>query len=336
MTQLLIERPAWFVLAERWWRACVPYLARHSLPIGCSPDGQLIVCCSDAARATVLRLGASKITDRLNAQRPPGVPEISTVRVVQPPPVPDKVHAHWADLVGADLAEDVRPGSLTYWGQELTTEARSAEARDLLARRAPVVLARLRALLPDTSIARLRLSSLRPVRVLVASSPQFTDREGLERTLMDVWFDASQTEGPEHPLFLTHAGETEADQMVEKWATDINDAAPLTSLRVLTYLLPPSPRQTDSAQRQENNRLADGPYDLCVEFAAHEGERLPLAELARKCDVNTWQHLEERPQPRSAPSLADPSRRPLARPTVGIPQSPLFAHHRRTPAPSAA
>lgn len=302
MTHMLIERPAWFVLAERWWRACVPHMARHSLPVGCSPDGQLIVRCSDAARATVLRLGAPKITDRLNAQRPPGVPEISTVRVVQPPSVPTEVHAHWADLVGADLAEDIQPDYLTDWGQELTTEARSAEARDLLARRAPVVLARLRALLPNTSIARLRLSSLRPVRVLIASSPQFTDREGLERTLMDVWFDASQTEGPEHPLFLTHAGETEADQMVETWATDINDTTPLTSLRVRTYLLPPSARQTDSAQHQENDRLADGPYDLCVEFAAHEREHLPLAELARKCGVNTWQHLEESPQPRSAPS----------------------------------
>ncbi|WP_186782492.1 DciA family protein [Streptomyces sp. CBG9] len=299
---MLIERPAWFVLAERWWRASVPYLARHSLPVGCSPDGQLIVRCSDAARGTILRLGAPKITDRLNAQRPPGVPEISTVRVVQPPPVPTEVHAHWADLVGADLAEDVRPDYLTDWGQELTTEARSAEARDLLARRAPVVLARLRALLPDTPIAGLRLSSLRPVRVLIASSPQFTDREWLERTLMDVWFDVSQTEGPEHPLFLTHAGETEADQMVEKWATDIAHTTPLaSSLRVLTFLLPPSPRQTDSAQHQENDRLADGPYDLCVEFAAREGEHLPLAELARKCGVNTWQHPGGKPSAQSSP-----------------------------------
>ncbi|MEU5361393.1 hypothetical protein ACFY9R_29845 [Streptomyces albidoflavus] len=39
--------------------------------------------------------------------------------------------------------------------------------------------------------------------------------------------------------------------------------------------------------------VVEGPYDLCVEFAAREGEHLPLAELARKCGVNTWQHLEE-------------------------------------------
>ncbi|MFI1700396.1 DciA family protein [Streptomyces bobili] len=221
--------------------------------------------------------------ERLNAARPDGIPEMTGIAVLEPPRIPDRITQHWADLVGADLAEEIRPDSLTDWGQELVTEAESAQARDLLARRAPVVLNRLRAVLPETTIVRLAESRLRPVSVLVASSPGFSDRQALEDVLLDTWHDAAQTVGPEHPLQVEHPGETAADQMVEEWGARIASVDPRIPLFVNSFAREAhTDREGPDALRRRDERLVDREPDLCLVFAAREDEDFPLAELARE------------------------------------------------------
>ncbi|MFI1606958.1 DciA family protein [Streptomyces griseofuscus] len=278
-----MERPDWFGQADDWWRAAAGAdVARYAQPVGVSSDGRLCVLCSDTAWSVNLRLLAPHIASRLNDQRPPAVPEVSRIAVLKSSP-PEVLIQRWAELVGTDLAEQVRPHSLADWGQELVTEADTAQARDLLAQRAPVVLARLRSALPETSIIRLRESSLRPVWVLVATSPDFSDRQYLESVLMDVWHDATQTAGPEHPLCLLHAGETAADQMIEEWATSVRatDLPAPPGVDTFTYL-GTVPQGDAEAQRQRNEWLVGTKRGLCVAFVVREDEQLPLAELARE------------------------------------------------------
>ncbi|MGW3038129.1 DciA family protein [Streptomyces sp. NPDC001178] len=265
--------------------------ARHVQPVGVS-DGRLYVVCSDLPWATNMRLLAPRIAGRLNAQLAPGMPKGEGIAVVKPFP-PEEVIERWADLVGADLAEQVRPRSLADWGEELVTEAESAQARDLLARRAPVVLARLRALVPETSIVRLRESRLRTVWVVVASSPEFSDRQALENVLMDVWHDVAQTVGPEHPLYLLHTGETPADQMVEEWVATVREPGVSAPHHVDTMTYGATVDNTDSdALRRRDEWLAGKPHDLCVVFAVRDDEKLTLAELARERGTIVWRHVQ--------------------------------------------
>jgi hypothetical protein len=71
-----------------------------------------------------------------------------------------------------DLADQIRPVDLSDWGRTLDTEVESAQVRALFARRAPGILDRLQAALPDTSITRLDESRLRIFKVLLAASPE--------------------------------------------------------------------------------------------------------------------------------------------------------------------
>ncbi|MGW7603204.1 DciA family protein [Streptomyces antimycoticus] len=289
-----MERPDWFGQAAEWWRAVAGAdMARHAQPVGFSSDGKLYVLCSDGPWSVNVRLLAPRIAGRLNAQRPPGVPEVRSVAVLKPLPVPEELIQRWPDLVGADLAEQVRLCSLADWGRELVTEAETARARDLLTRRAPVVLARLQAVLPETSIVRLGESHLRPVWVLVASSPAFSDRQALENALMDVWHDMTQTVGPEHQLCIAHTGETAADQMVEEWATAVRNAGSSTPPRVGTFVYPATVDRDDPAASQRRNEWLVGEQrDLCLVFAVQEDEKLPLAELACERGTTVWQHVQ--------------------------------------------
>ncbi|MET7489827.1 DciA family protein [Streptomyces sp. NPDC005538] len=279
-----VERPDWFERVGEWWDPVVGEgVARRVQPVGVSSDGRLVVLGSSTAYSTAMRLMASRMVERLNTARPDGVPEVTGITVLEPPPIPVSVTQHWADLVGADLAEEVRPDSLADWAQELVTEAESAQARDLLARRAPVVLARLRAVLPETTIVRLAESRLRTVSVLVASSPDFFDRQALEDVLLDTWNDAVQTVGPEHPLRVEHLGETAADKMVEEWGARITSVNPMIPLFVDIFAREASTAQAGpDAVRRRYERLVDREPDLCLVFAAREDEEFPLAELARE------------------------------------------------------
>lgn len=289
-----LERPDWFERVGQWWGPVIGEdVARHVRPVGFSSGGRLHVLGSNTAWSINMRFLAPRVIERLNDARPQGVPEVTGIAVLKPRPIPDVVTQQWADLVGADLAEEVRPDSLTDWGQELGTEAESAQARDLLARRAPVVLARLRAVLPETTIVRLSESSLRPVSVLVASSPEFTDRQALEDVLLDTWHDAVQTVGPEHPLWVEHAGETAADQMVEEWAAQVNSTHPSTFLPVGTFAREANTAQDGpDAARRRDERLVDQEPDLCLVFAAREDEEVPLAELARERGLSVRRFVE--------------------------------------------
>ncbi|GAB1331682.1 DciA family protein [Streptomyces sennicomposti] len=288
-----LERPDWFKRTAAWWNPVVgDDVARHVQPIGVSSDHRLYVVCSNMPWATNMRLLGPNITQRLNAQPPPGAPKVEGIAVVKPLP-PEELIERWADLVGADLAEQLRPRSLADWGRELVTEAESAHARDLLARRAPVVLARMRAVLPETFIVRLGKSHLRTVWVVIASSPDFSDRQALENVLMDVWHDTAQTVGPEHPLYFLHAGETAADQMVEEWAAAVRPAAPSAPHHVDTMTYGATVDNTDpDALRRRDEWLAGKPHDLCVVFAARDDEKLPLAELARERGTTIWRHVQ--------------------------------------------
>ncbi|MYU23530.1 DciA family protein [Streptomyces sp. SID8352] len=285
-----MERPDWFGQADDWWRAAAGAdVARHAQPVGVSSDGKLCVLCSDMPWSVNLRLLAPHIASRLNVQRPPAVPEVSGIAVLKPSP-PEVLIQQWADMVGVDLAAQVRPRSLADWGQELVTEADTAQARDQLAQRAPDVLARLRSVLPETSIVRLRESSLRPVWVLVVTSPDFSDRQCLENVLMDVWHDATQTAGPEHPLCLLHANETAADQMIEEWATSVRSTDLPTPPHVDTFTYLGTVSQGDAdARRRRNEWLVGTERDLCVAFVVSEGEKLSLAELARESGAAVFQ-----------------------------------------------
>lgn len=289
-----LERPDWFERVSEWWNAVVgEAVARHVQPVGVASGGRLHVLGSNTAWSINMRLLAPRVIERLNDARPNGVPEVTGIVVLKPPPIPDVVTQQWADLVGPDLVEEVRPDSLTDWGQELVTEAESAQARDLLARRAPVVLARLRAVLPQTTIVRLSESSLRPVSVVVASSPDFSDRQALEDVLLDTWHDAVQTAGPEHPLRVEHAGETAADQMVTEWGDRVTSTDPTVPLFVDTFAREPNTVQDgpDAARRKDERRLDREP-DLCLVFAAREDEKIPLAELARERGLSVRRYVE--------------------------------------------
>ncbi|WP_405856881.1 DUF721 domain-containing protein [Streptomyces sp. NBC_01515] len=243
--------------------------------------------------STNLRFLAPRIVGLLNARRPPGVPPASAIAVLEPPQLPDELVEQWADLAGADLADQIRPHSLTDWGQELVTEAESAQARDLLAHRAPAVLARLRAVLPETSIVRLGQSRLRAVWVLVASAPGFSDQQVLENALMEVWHDVTQAFGPEHELRFVHASETAADRMVEAWVTAVADVDPTRPPRIDAFVSRAAVAADDrEGARRRNEGLVGEQFDLCVVFAVQEDETLSLAALAREHGVPVWQHVQ--------------------------------------------
>ncbi|MFM9700949.1 DciA family protein [Streptomyces europaeiscabiei] len=289
-----LERPDWFERVGEWWDPVVGGdVARHVQPVGVSADGRLAVLCSNPAWTINMRLLALRLTERFNETRAAGVPELTGISVLRPPQIPDEITQQWADLVGADLAEQILLDSLTDWGQELVTEAESAQARDLLARRAPVVLARLRAALLDTTIVRLSESRLRPVSVLVVSSPDFSDRQLLENVLLDTWHDAVETVGPGHLLRLQHAGQTAADQMVEDWATQANGKDPSSPWLVQALEVGTNPDWDgpDDTRRSDLRFVARQP-DLCLVFGAREDEELPLAELARERGMSVWQHVQ--------------------------------------------
>src|SRR5690349_4976940 len=113
-----MQCPDGFDRIAAWWNSIVgDDLARHVQPVDVSSDGRLHVMCSDMPWATNMRLLAPTIAGRLSAQPPPGVPKVEGIVVLKPLP-PEELIERWADVVGADLAEHVRPRSLTGWGQE--------------------------------------------------------------------------------------------------------------------------------------------------------------------------------------------------------------------------
>ncbi|MEU6011109.1 hypothetical protein [Streptomyces sp. NPDC047453] len=110
---------------------------------------------------------------------------------------------------------------------------------------------------------------------------------------MDVWRDATQTVGPEHPLYFLHAGETAADQMVEEWATAAQDADPSATPRVDTLMYHAAVTGDDpQASRRRNEWLVGEQHELCVVFVVREDEKLPLAELARERGVTVWPYVQ--------------------------------------------
>lgn len=83
--------------------------------------------------------------------------------------VPQTLLEQWPRLLGEALAEHVWPVSLCDWGQELLTEASSAQARDEFAAQAPALLSQIRELLgAEGTISRIPAGRLPPVQVMTA------------------------------------------------------------------------------------------------------------------------------------------------------------------------
>ncbi|MFE7077427.1 hypothetical protein ACFU96_45855 [Streptomyces sp. NPDC057620] len=250
--------------------------------------------CSSPAWSVNMRLLAPALTERFNKAGMTGVPVLAGIAVLKPLQIPDEVTQHWTDLVGADLADQIQLDSLTDWGREVVTEAESDQARDLLARRAPVILARLRARLPDTTIVRLAASRLRPVPVLVVTSPEFSDQGLLEHVLLDTWHDAVEIVGPGHLLWLEHTGQTTGDQMVEDWAVQAGSTDPPSCRLVDAFEVGTNPQWSDpNDTRSSDLRFAARQPALCLVFAAHEDEEFPLVERACDLGVPVRKHVQQ-------------------------------------------
>ncbi|MFF8790819.1 hypothetical protein [Streptomyces sp. NPDC015125] len=282
-----VTRPDWMVQAESWWKATVgSTLARNVEPLGIDQQGRLHFRCASAASGTHMRLLASgRLLKMLNDSRPTGAPVLQGI-VVRVHTIPDALKELWPHLVGAVLAEEVRITQLQDWGRTLATEAATVQARDELALRAPQILARLKDALPDCDITSLSPSTLRSVSVLVATSPDFTDLQGLEQVLMDTWHDATQIAGPEHALWLEHAGDTVADRHVDTWASGVNPPALSVPLLVHTFSRKADMNRhgPDAFRLRDEALIAQHP-DLCLVFTAHPDEPIRLAGLARDKNI---------------------------------------------------
>lgn len=192
--------------------------------------------------------------------------------------VPQIVVDRWADLMGEDLADQIAPYRLGHRGQELCAQAASADARDEGVRRGPEILERIRELIGEDCTVTRWTVTLRPVRVLIASSPQIRDRAAVETVLEQIWHDAVQVHGPTHLVALEHGDETMADRFVDAWAQSLDtaDGALLISGPVASGMAGP-----DLAGPEPYS----GRPDLCVSLIQHVDEALPLEEKARAAGV---------------------------------------------------
>ncbi|MFC9625837.1 DciA family protein [Streptomyces sp. NPDC056930] len=285
------EQPDWFGQVTDWWSSTVgPDLARHAQPAGFSAEGNLRVICSARPWANQVKIMAAHLLKRLEENRPETLPKVNVLLVVDPPGVPEDVISVWPTLVGADLADQVRPASLSRWGQDLATIAETVQARDLFEQRAAAVLTHLRAMLPDITITWLSPSRLRSVKVLIAASAEFLDVGTVEDALTDLWHDTSQVYGPEHPLWILHTGETPAEQAAQEWANlTLRTLSPRPRVDALPLASVEGDRPDAVARR--NEQLRSGGFDLCLAFAAHPDEGLALAELAQGSGIPVRQRL---------------------------------------------
>ncbi len=109
---------------------------------------------------------------------------------------------------------------------------------------------------------------------------------------MDVWHDATQVFGPEHPLWIAHSGETAADQVVEEWVDAIQRAPLPRPLDAFAFKANVD-RDGPESVRRRNERLVAGHHDLRLVFAARAGKSLPLADLACDRGLPMWQHTQQ-------------------------------------------
>ncbi|MEV5433917.1 DUF721 domain-containing protein [Streptomyces sp. NPDC052701] len=173
-----LTQPYWFSDLEAWWSpAAGEDVARHVEPVGIDGNQRLHVRCSSPAWRTQTRLMGAALTERVNEVLAPRMKITGIVVQAVSGAVPRIVRDRWPDIMGEDLAGQVEPVMLGLQGQELCTVAVSAAARDEAVRRAPEILARIRALIGEQcAITRWSPSSLLPVVALVTGSASVTER----------------------------------------------------------------------------------------------------------------------------------------------------------------
>ncbi|MFI2429741.1 DciA family protein [Streptomyces sp. NPDC018955] len=280
-----LTQPDWFSDLEAWWTPAVgEEVARHVEPVGIDDSSRLHVRCSRPAWHTQTRLMGAALTERVNEVLAPRTEIADIVVQAASGAVPRIVQDRWPDIVGEDLAGQVEPVMLALQGQELCTVAVSVAARDEAARRAPEILARIRALIGEQcAITRWSPSSLMPVVVLVTGSASVTQRQTVEDVLLQTWHDAIEAFDTEHTLILEHGCETPTDRFVSEWVARLQlpDDAHLMSAPMAAD----AARHYDRAVFVRDQQMVARRPDLCRAFVRDTGEVLPLEQKASTASI---------------------------------------------------
>ncbi|MFI9311045.1 DciA family protein [Streptomyces triculaminicus] len=288
-----LARPQWLANLGAWWEPVVGAAASQVVPEGIDARGRLHVECSSIVWARQARLLGDHWLHRLNARLPDENRFSALVADSSSSVMPQPVLEQWPRLLGEALAGLVRPVGLNDWGQELLTEAVSAQARDEFATRVPDLLTQICELLgAHCTISRIPASDLPSVWVLVASTRRFTDRRAVEDVLMDTWHDATQTFGPEHQLCLMHGAETLVDEVVEDWVASVAEQWPGMPKVATLARQADTNRYGSDAFRLRDEALAEDDATLCLAFAADTEERIRLAGLADRKGIPVRRHIQ--------------------------------------------
>ncbi|MEV7471649.1 DUF721 domain-containing protein [Streptomyces kronopolitis] len=273
-----LERPAWFADLDAWWMPAVgEEVAARVRPLGFDPQHRLHVECDSRAWTTQMRVLADTLANRVNQC----VPQYEVTGLVVHPfatRLPPVLEEQWAELLGEDLATQIIPLMMAHQGQELSTMALSAQARDRFRDMSPEVLEGIQRLLgPDCALVKVPDPFLYPVTVVVTASDDWDNRDIIDRALLDTWHDVTQVFGPEHSLSFEHADYTLADRFVADWAahhvSSPEDVGPYRGTN------------GEEERRAREALLISRKPDLCLAFVTTSDHRPRMADTAREASI---------------------------------------------------
>lgn len=274
---MALEQPAWFTDLDAWWLpAAGAEVAERVRPLGLDSQQRLHVECDSRAWTTQMRLLAGPMTERVNACLPQH--EVTGL-IVHPfsrrlPPV---LEEKWEELLGEDLGTQIIPLVIGRQGQELSTMALSAQARDRFRARSSEILQDIQQLLgPDCALVKVLDPFLYPVTVAVTASDDWEDRDTLDRALLDTWHDITQIFGPEHPISFEHA-DCRTSCLVDEWT-----AQHVTSLE---EPVPRNPATDDEERRAREDALISRKPDLCLAFVTDPAQPIRMVDKAREASI---------------------------------------------------
>lgn len=255
-----LERPAWFVDVDAWWVPAVgEEVAARVRPLGFDAQHRLHVECDSRAWATQVRLLADRLAKRLDMC----LPQHDVTGVIVHPhatPIPPVLDEHWQELVGKDLGTQILPLQFVRQGQELSTLALSAEARERFRPLIPQVLDEVRRLLgSNCALTKIPEPGLYPVTVAVTASDDWNNRQLIESVMLDTWHDVTQVYGPEHSLCFEHTAYSRADRFVEEWVARHAEHHGVG-------LMPILPATDEESLRAREVQLLTPKPDLCLAF----------------------------------------------------------------------
>ncbi|MEU9485889.1 DciA family protein [Streptomyces decoyicus] len=273
-----LEQPAWFADLDAWWLpAAGEDVVARVRPLGFDSQRRLHVECGSRAWTTQMRLVADSLAKRVNEC----LPDYDVTGLIIHPyarRLPPVVEERWQELLGEDLGTQIIPLMMSRQGQELSTMALSAQARDRFHDMIPEVLERVRRLLgPDSALVEVRDPFLYPVTVVVTASDDWDNRDIIERALLDTWHDVTQVFGPEHLLSFEHAGYSQADRFVHEWAAH-HVPSP-------EDLLPHVRTHDEEERRTREALLISRKPDLCLAFVTDPDQPTRMADAAREASI---------------------------------------------------